>query len=239
MLSKLTKPSVKTISDVCDNVELIDVNFRKCVQGYHLLNASIIKESVWEDINSLIFSSVGIEVFAQSEGSHLPGMDINCSLGGLSNKSAKYSAHNKNFDISSYRLTTVCSEKHCGTPQEICEEINKRKNFEYYSIILRDESNPAKKYYEWLLIPSNHILLDPCSYTWEPTIGTRGKNKGAQVGWKTNTINGCSMSVTFSMSSQLWMHIEMTEDIKKFIIATAEVSSKPTYNYISILDKLV
>jgi hypothetical protein len=72
MLSKLTKPSVKTISDVCENIELIDVNFKKCVQGYHLINASIIKESVWEDINSLIFSSVGIEVFAQSEGSHLP-----------------------------------------------------------------------------------------------------------------------------------------------------------------------
>jgi hypothetical protein len=146
--------TVKSLEEVCDNVELIDINFKKCVQGYHLLNSATIKESVWEEINSLIFSSVGIEVFSQSEGSHLPGMDINCSLGGISNKSAKYSAHNKSFDISSYRLTTVCSEKHCGSPEEICQEINKRKNFDYYSIILRDESNPEKKYYEWLLIPT-------------------------------------------------------------------------------------
>ena len=30
----------------------------------------------------------------------------------------------------------------------------------------------------------------------------------------------------------------MTEDIKKFIIATAEVSNKPSYNYIQLLEKL-
>jgi hypothetical protein len=39
------------------------------------------------------------------------------------------------------------------------------------------------------------------------------------------------------MSSQLWIHIEMTEEIKKFIIATAEVKNKPIYNYIDILEK--
>jgi hypothetical protein len=46
------------------------------------------------------------------------------------------------------------------------------------------------------------------------------------------------MTITFSMSSQLWMHINISEDIKKFIVATAVVSSKPSYNYIQILDKL-
>jgi hypothetical protein len=230
---------IKSLEEVCENMELIDINFKKCVQGYHLINSSIIKESVWEDINSLIFSSVGIEVYSQSDGSHQPGMDINCSLGGISNKSAKYGPHNSSFDISSYRLTTVCSEKNIGTPEEICAEINKRKNFDYYSIILRDESISEKKIYEWMLIPSNYFAVDPYSYAWEPIIGQRGKNKGSQVGWRTNTINGCSMSITFSMSSQLWMHVEMTEEIKKFIVARAEVSSKPTYNYITILEKLI
>jgi len=233
-----TSLAATSLADACD-LALININFNKCVQGYHLLNAATIKESVWEDINSLIFSSVGIEVYSQSDGSHLPGMDINCSLGGISNKSAKYGAHKKSFDISSYRLTTVCSEKHCGTPAEICQEITKRKNFDYYSIILRDESNPEKKCYEWLLIPSTYMAVDPHSYTWEPVIGQRGKNKGAQVGWKTNTISGCSMTITFSMSSQLWMHIEMTEEIRQFIVARAEVSSRPTHNYITILDKLL
>ena len=42
------------------------------------------------------------------------------------------------------------------------------------------------------------------------------------------------MSVTFSMSSQLWIHIEMTEEIKKFIIATSIVENKPKYNYMDL-----
>ena len=47
------------------------------------------------------------------------------------------------------------------------------------------------------------------------------------------------MTITFSMSSQLWMHINMTEEIKKFIVATAVVNNKPSYNYIQIIDKLL
>ena len=165
-------------------------------------------------------------------------MDINCSLGRISNKSAKYSNGKKSIDISSYRLTTVCSDKKCGTPKEIIEEINKRKNFDYYSFIVRDETDNTHISYEWILIKSNYFVLDPSSYIWEPTIGKRGKNKDSQVGWNTNEINGCKMSVTFSMSSQLWIHIEMREEIKKFIVATAIVENKPKYNYIDLLDKL-
>ena len=222
------------------NTELIADNFIKAIKGYHLMNTSPVNETVWEDLNSMIYSSSGIEVYSKSDGSHLSGMDIHSSLGKLSNKSAKYgSNHKKSIDISSYRLTTVCSEKNCGTAAEIVEEIKKRKNFEYYSIIVRDESTDKDQVgYDWLLIPSNYIAVDPSSYTWEPTIGKRGKNKDAQVGWNTNEINGCKMSITFSMSSQLWMHIEMTEDIKKFIVASTVVSNKPSYNYIQILEKL-
>jgi hypothetical protein len=40
------------------------------------------------------------------------------------------------------------------------------------------------------------------------------------------------------MSSQLWIHIEMSEDIKKFIIASVIVENKPKFNYIELLDKL-
>jgi hypothetical protein len=232
------KCEVKSITDVCKNVELIDINFKKCVKGYHLLNSSSINETLWEDINSIIFSSLGIDIYSKSNGSHSSGMDIHCSLGRISNKSAKYSTHKKSIDISSYRLTTVCSEKKCGIPTEIIGEINKRKNFDYYSFIVRDESNNQNISYDWLLIPSNYLILDPSSYIWEPTIGKRGKNKDTQVGWNTNEINGCKMSITFSMSSQLWIHIEMTEEIKKFIIASAIVDNKPKYNYIDLIDKL-
>jgi len=40
------------------------------------------------------------------------------------------------------------------------------------------------------------------------------------------------------MSSQLWIHIEMTEEIKKFIIASAVAEKKSKYNYIDLLNKL-
>ena len=40
------------------------------------------------------------------------------------------------------------------------------------------------------------------------------------------------------MSSQLWIHIEMTEDIKKFILASATAENKPKFNYIELLDRL-
>ena len=230
--------SIKKLEDVCENPGLMGENFHKCVQGYHLINVSPINETIWEDLNAMVFSSVGIDVYSKSDGSHLSGMDINCSLGRISNKSAKYAANKKRIDISSYRLTTVCSEKNCGTPAEINQEINNRKNFEYYSFIVRDEASDKDKIsYDWLLIPSNYVGLDPASYTWEPTIGKRGKNKDAQVGWKTNTINGCSMSISFSMSSQLWLHIEMTEEIKKFIVASSTASNKPTCNYIQLFEK--
>jgi len=237
-----TKPKlnneVKSITTICENSELINVNFEKCVKGYHLINSSPINETIWEDINATILSSLRINIYSKSNGSHSSGMDINCSLGRISNKSAKYSNNKKSINISSYRLTSVCSIKNCGTPREIIEEINKRKNFDYYSFIVRDETDKLNISYDWLLIPSTNLILDPSSYVWEPTIGKRGKNKDTQVGWNTNEINGCKMSITFSMSSQLWIHIEMTEEIKKFIVASAVVENKPKYNYIDLLDKL-
>jgi hypothetical protein len=219
------------------NAEQINAVFNKCVKCYHLMNSSPIKESLWEDVNAMIFSSSGIEVYSKSDGGHSPGMDICCALGNISNKSVKYASEKKSIDMSSYRLTSVCSENNCGTPAEIIQEINKRKNFGYYSIIARQESVDTIQY-DWILIPSNYELFVPGSYNWKPTLGKKGKNKDAQVGWHTNDINGSKMTITFSMSSQLWIHIEMTEEIKKFIIASAEVSNKPLYNYIEIYDKL-
>jgi hypothetical protein len=217
---------------------LINVNFKKCVNGFHLINSCNINEAIWEDLNSLIFEKSGIEVTSKSDGSHLSGMDIQCSLGGISNKSAKYSSRKKSIDVSSYRLTTICNQKNVGSINEIMEEINQRKNFDYYSIIAREEMK-EKNYYDWLFIPSDYYLLNPTSYEWVPMIGKKGKNKDLQLGWTTNEINGSKMDITFSMSSQLWIQLGMTEEIRKFIIASEEVSILPKYNYIDLLDKLI
>jgi len=228
---------VKNIKFICEE-EKININFNKCIKGYHLINSSPINETTWEDVNSQIFLSLGIDIYSKSNGSHLPGMDINCSLGRISNKSAKYSKNKKSIDISSYRLTKVCSEKKIGTPEKIIEEINKRKNFDYYSFIIRDETDNKHISYDWLLIPSEYLILNPSSYTWEPTIGKQGQNKNTQVGWNTDEINGCKMKITFCMSSQLWIHIEMTEEIKKFIIASGVVENKQKYSFIELHNKL-
>jgi hypothetical protein len=240
------KPKLVIVEDTITmdevNKALINENFTKCVRGYHLINNSPIKEAVWEDINSTVFMRSGIEVFSKSDGSHLSGMDINSALGRISNKSAKYSSGKTHFDISSYRLTTVCSENSCGTVEDIITEINGRKNFDFYSIIIRKEEGSQSTIpiieYDWLLIPSTHPVLSPASYEWSPSIGKRGKKKDSQVGWHTNTINGCSMKIEFAMSSQLWMMIEMTEELKQYIIANVTIVADSKYNYIDLHDKL-
>lgn len=228
-------PTVKTIHESCENPQLVNANFKKCVKGYHLVNSSPINETIWEDINATIFTSLGIAVYSKSDGSHLSGMDMDTSIGRISNKSAKY--QKQKISISSYRLTTVCSEKNCGNITEIIQEINRRKNFDYYSIMLRDETHAETIKYDWLLIPSNYPTLDPDSYTWEPKYGKKEK-KDVQTGWHTNEINGCSMSITFTMSSQLWMHFVITEEVEKFIVASTVVNKNAKYNYIELLEKL-
>jgi hypothetical protein len=223
-------------SDVC---VLFDDNFKKGITGYHYINSTPVNETVWEDINSLIFSKSNIEIYSKSDGSHLSGMDIHSSFGRISNKSSKYSSNRKKFSISSYRLTTVCSEKTCGDITSIIDEINRRKNFDYYSFIIRDENHDTKMiHYDWLLIKADYPLLDPSSYIWEPTMGKKGRNKDIQVGWNTNKIDGCFMKITFSMSSQLWIEIVMTEDIKKYIVSSISIHNNPVCNYIDIVDKL-
>jgi len=231
-----------SVDDILKKYNEVDKNFEKCVQGYHLFMSLPIKETIWEDINANIFSASGIDVYSKSDGSHSSGMDIECTVGRISNKSVKYSKNKtkQSFDISSYRLSSICSDKSCGNSEDIINEINKRKNFDYYSIIARDDE-PSNEiiHYDWLLIPSNYYILNPSSYTWEPLLGKQGKNKNTQIGWKTNTIEGCSMKVTFGMSSQLWIHVEMTEELKNFIVASTKVLNKPKYSFINIQDKLI
>jgi hypothetical protein len=207
------------------------------MNGFHLINSCNINEKIWEDLNSLIFTKSGIEVISKSDGNHLPGMDIQTSLGGISNKSSKYSSQRKSIDISSYRLTTLCNAKRVGNINEIVKEINQRKNFDYYSIIAREEMD-ERNHYDWFFIPSDYYLLDPAFYEWSPMIGKKGKNKDLQLGWNTNEINGCKMCIKFSMSSQLWISLKMSKELRQFIIASSEVSTQPKYNYIDLLDIL-
>jgi len=217
--------------------ELFRENFTKCVRGYHLINDDPIKETPWEDINAIIMTASGLKVDSQSNGSHKSGGDISCSMGSFSNKSTQYdSADNNSFKISSYRLTTVCSDKSPGAIEDIIAEINKRKNFTYYSIIVRRD-NDTEILYDWYLIPSDFPALDPASYQWRPKLGKTGKNKDTIVGWETDVLNGSKMSITFSMSSQLWLDVSVTEEMRQFIVGSCRVSRGRKYNYIQLYDE--
>ena len=207
-------------------------NFIKCVSGYHLINNDPIKETPWEDINSTILEESGYIINSQSNGSHKSGSDLDCSLGKFSNKSCKI--ENGLLKISSYRLTTICNNSNHGSEQEIINEINKRKNFEYYSIICREETNDSITneniiIYDWYLIPSGYLIFDPSKYTWQKKLS----KKDSVVGWETNKVNGASMLVTFSMSSQLWINIPFTE-IKNYIIGNCKVIKKRKLNWIKL-----
>ena len=229
-----TVPSAIAISD---EIRIsLGSNFAKCVKGYHLVNDDPIKETPWEDINAIVLNASGCVVNSQSNGSHKSGGDLSCSLGGFSNKSTQYETGNNSFKISSYRLTTVCSDKTPGKIEEIITEINNRKNFTFYSIIVREDTE-KQILYEWYLIPSDFPALNPASYKWHPKLGKTGKNKGAITGWETDLLNGSSMSITFSMSSQLWVDVKITEEMKKFIVGSCRVNRGRKYNYIQLYEK--
>ena len=212
-------------------------NFSKCVAGYHLINDDPIKEAPWEDINAIVLNASGCAVQGQSRGSHKPGGDISCSLGGFSNKSTQYDEPGKaSFKVSSYRLTTVCSDKDPGKIEDVIAEINRRDDFQYYSILTRSLAG-EEILYDWYLIPSDFPAFNPASYTWRPKLGKVGKNKGAVTGWETNVRDGSSMSITFSMSSQLWMDIHVTEEMKKWLIHSSRVKMGRKYNYIQLYER--
>lgn len=200
-----------------------DLNFKDCVRGYHRINNDPIKEAPWEAINAEIFNESGCVIESQSNGSHKSGGDLYCCLGGFSNKSTQYNKTRHNsFNISSYRLTKVCSDKKPGNIENIITEIDNRKDFKYYSIIVR-ECTEKEILYDWYVIPSNFPVLNPASYNWHPKVGKMGDKKGSIIGWETDMLNGSSMSITFSMSSQLWINVKITEEIKNFIVSSCRV----------------
>jgi len=215
----------------------LEKHFIKSVNGYHMINDAPIKEAFWEEINSEILEEAGYIINKKSGGSHKSGIDIDSSLGGFSNKSTMYAKNRASFKVSSYRLTTVCSNKNPGVIEDIIAKINSRKNFDSYSIIIREEIGKIIAY-DWYIIPNDYEALNPASYTWTPLKGGKGKNKDAVIGWETNELNGSKMQISFSMSSQLWITVNVTEELQKYKVATCKITKGRKYNYSQLYDML-
>ena len=129
-------------------------DYESTIKGYHMINKTPIKESVWEEINCDIVRNE-CSISDQANGNHISGKDNSFDNIDVSNKSTKIEGNN--VTISSYRLTSVCNDKHNGTPQEILNEIEKRdKSFDCYSILMRRETNNNNRL---LLVYNSQRLL--------------------------------------------------------------------------------
>lgn len=204
--------------------------FNKVIRGYHMINKTPIKESVWEEINCDIVSDV-CNITDEANGNHMSGKDNRFDNINISNKSAK--TDGTNISISSYRLTSVCSDKLHGTEQDIIDEIEKRdKSFDYYSILTRNEKQNSVIEYKWYVIPKDYYLFKIDKLT--PKLGKIGKKKGEVVGWQSKYCD-----ITFSMSSQLWYKFNI-RDIEKYEICCTEIDNNSNYklNYSTIYDSV-
>lgn len=215
-----------------DNERLNELKefFIHATTGFHFVHSEPIKESIWEEMNVDIFKRMNIPIFYISNGSHKPGADIICELGSFSNKTCSYTNKKRDIlNISSFRLTSVCNSKEIGSVDEIKEKIKSLCNYEYYSILSRFEDDDFY-YYDWFLIPSNLPCFNISNYEFIPMFS----KSGSQTGWKFMNDEGCTMTITFSMSSQLWMKIKLTPDLKQYIIASSKCKKEKKVDYIDV-----
>lgn len=206
-------------------------NFIKGVSGYHMVNDRPIQAATWKSINSQILQSSNCKILSNSS-------NISTCFGTIHNHTSKYSKDNSSFKLSSYHLNSVCSSKQPGSISNILEEIYRRNNADFISLLLRN-NRPDMLQYNWYLIPRTYSPLNPYDYDWKPKIGKRGRNTGEIIGWETNSVCGSSMSITFNMSSQLWITLAFTEEFKKYRIASTIVNPHNKYNYIQLYNELL
>jgi len=196
--------------------------FNQVLTGYHMINSTSIKESVWEEINCDIVSDV-CYITDEANGSHISGKDNRFDNLNISNKSTK--TDGINISISSYRLSTLCSDKLHGNEQDIIDTIEKKdKSFDYYSILIRNEKENSLIEYMWYIIPKDYHIFKIVNLT--KKLGKQGKKKGEVVGWESKYCD-----ITFSMSSQLWYKFNI-RDIEKYKVCYTEIdNSKSKINY--------
>jgi len=202
--------------------------FKSELEGYHLINSAPVKESVWETIAVKVACKMCV-VTEEAAGNHVSGKDMSLDSVGMSMKSIKIT--NATINFSSYRLTTVCSDKTPGDPVEILNEIRKRDaSFEYYALLVRREyksdTHSSMIDYEMYIIPKTADIFKVDETDFAPTIGQRGKKKGTQLGW-----NAKNLSIVFSMSSQLWIQFKREDIIPYLVCSTTINNSHPKMSY--------
>lgn len=215
----------KNIYGISKKLKNLQSTFHSTVYGYHTINETPIKETVWEKVNCEIVRDV-CRITDEANGNHFSGKDNRFDNYNISNKSSK--TDGDNIKISSYRLSSVCSDKTNGNQQDIINEIERRdESFDYYSLLLRNEKEKSIINYTWYIIPKDYHIFKIDKL--DPKIGKNGKKKGEVVGWKSEYCD-----ITFSMSSQLWYMFNIKQ-IEKYKICSTELDNgKPKITYSQI-----
>lgn len=203
------------IQSICDK-------FKSELSGYHAINSPPVKEAVWEQILKNVLSHK-CTISDTAEGDHVSGKDMIANGCGLSAKTTKMK-NKKSLRVSSYRLTTVCSDSNPGVPMDILEEIQKRdSSFEFYALLNRLEytsiGGENMIHYKMYLIPRNASFFDVSETDFKPIVGKKGKKKDTQIGWSAK-----NFSISFPMSSQLWISLDI-DDITPYMICECTINN--------------
>lgn len=143
---------------------------------------------------------------------------------GLSCKSCKETRTHLN--VSSYRMTT------CNTTQDFIQCIDtERANFAYYSVIARLETDKTITYSVYF-IPATLVKASDLQWT------EKYSKKHVVTGWITAELNGVQMSVTKSMSNQLWIKLQKEKFKGYRLIDNLVVKKEKQIDYASLFDKL-
>jgi hypothetical protein len=194
------------------NYQLFTEKLKKHID--YRLDQSMIKitDLVLEELISFAFADSG-QTHLYESGSHKKGSDISTDDEDFSVKSSKIEGGK--MKISSFRLTRFDND----LPSMINFIDNEGKNFDNYLVLSRNET-ADKISYSFYILPST--IFTASSMQWVESFG----KKGQPTGWKTINNKNVKLSISKSMSDQLWIEIK-TDYIKEYLSfeVTRELSS--------------
>lgn len=157
-----------------------------------------VKAEYWE-----VNASKSLNVENWVANNHNPNEDFQTKIEGLLKPSLKAGVIKGNtLTFSSHRMSKF-------TEIEDMLTFLDNRDYDSYLFLSRKKSNKYKYHYLVGYMPSKKWKYSELS--WEPIIGVRGKSTGKQQGWKGLGHDGkVSVKITFSMSNQLWVDVDMS-----------------------------
>jgi hypothetical protein len=176
-----------------NNIRRSVIGYQSVLQGPHIP----IKEATWEFVLQQAAQKSRMKC-EWTPGSHKPGADITISRKRYSCKTSRIAPNSDNVLISSYRLTkTVHGAR---GPQKFIDEIdNIRGNFDFYALLVREQSPSTDMISRYSVYQIPAARLKAASLKWDK------EPNGNWIGVGPDYI----MKIQKSMSYQLWMTVPL------------------------------